>query len=46
MLEALALERILCESERDEIEKLEPALKLVKVIAGALAVRPLSSLGG
>ncbi len=46
MLEALALERILCESEHDEIEKLEPALKLVKVIAGALAVRPLSSLGG
>ena len=37
MLEALALERVLCTSELDENEKLEPSLKLVKVIAGALA---------
>jgi AcrR family transcriptional regulator len=39
MLEALALERILCKSEQDELEKIEPALRLVKVIVGALAAR-------
>jgi AcrR family transcriptional regulator len=39
MLEALALERILCTSEQDEHEKLEPSLRLIKVIAGALAGR-------
>jgi AcrR family transcriptional regulator len=39
MLEALALERVLCTSEQDEQEKLEPSLRLIKVIAGALAGR-------
>jgi len=39
MLEALALERILCKSEQDELEKIEPAIRLVKVIVGALAAR-------
>jgi AcrR family transcriptional regulator len=39
MLEALALERVLCTSEQDEHEKLEPSLRLIKVIAGALAGR-------
>jgi hypothetical protein len=35
----LALERVLCTSEQDEQEKLEPSLRLIKVIAGALAGR-------
>jgi AcrR family transcriptional regulator len=45
MLEALALERVLCKSEQDELDKLEPAIKLIKVIAGALVVGPLPRAG-
>jgi AcrR family transcriptional regulator len=37
MLEALALERILCASEEREEREIQPALKLVKALAGAIA---------
>lgn len=39
LLEAFALRRILSTSEADEERRLEPALRLVKVMAGALAER-------